>query len=566
MSVRATTPPILQGPTAKEKKYDRQLRLWAAAGQKALEDAHVLLINNGPGVVGVETLKNLVLPGIGNFTIVDAGIVTEEDLGINFFLDANSLGKSRAHETRRFLQELNPEVNGQAVQQEPEVYMKGRTFEANTLILLVLPSPLLGDSSSPTDLASVTKDLGIPIFFVYSIGFYSMFTLQLPSRFPIVDTHPDPTSLQDLRLLNPWPELVDFTRVKTADLSNLSDHEHGHIPYLLLLLHHLEDWKGRNDGKAPGTYAEKTRFRDTVSQAMRRDNPEGGEENYEEAVAAVLKNLNPSSISSGLQEVFDSEELRSRAQGSASFWIVAHAIHTFHARHGVLPLPGSLPDMKAQSADYVQLQNIYRAKAKKDLAEVSSLVRQRESEVGITGGDAAPEAEIETFCKGAAYVKLIRGEVRRTDEMTKEQAVRIAQGLEPPDEFTFEDSLVPIWLGVKAYGRLVESEGGKNDSLHVNVDSLKSHAEVFLQDIKTGLRQYETDATLEVDSAMEIVVPILQEIARSGGTELHNIAALTGGMVAQEVIKVITKQYVPIENVCIFDGVKSKSQVLRLPI
>ena len=57
------TPPVLQGPSSKEKKYDRQLRLWAASGQAALEDAHILLINSGSGVVGIETLKNLVLPG-----------------------------------------------------------------------------------------------------------------------------------------------------------------------------------------------------------------------------------------------------------------------------------------------------------------------------------------------------------------------------------------------------------------------------------------------------------------------------------------------------------------------
>ena len=46
------------------RRYDRQLRLWAASGQAALEESHVLLINSGPGVVGVETLKNLVLPGL----------------------------------------------------------------------------------------------------------------------------------------------------------------------------------------------------------------------------------------------------------------------------------------------------------------------------------------------------------------------------------------------------------------------------------------------------------------------------------------------------------------------
>jgi NEDD8-activating enzyme E1 regulatory subunit len=62
--VMSQTPPILHGPTEREKKYDRQLRLWAANGQAALESANVLLINSGSGTVGVETIKNLVLPGM----------------------------------------------------------------------------------------------------------------------------------------------------------------------------------------------------------------------------------------------------------------------------------------------------------------------------------------------------------------------------------------------------------------------------------------------------------------------------------------------------------------------
>lgn len=55
--------PISHGPSDKEKKYDRQLRLWAASGQEALESSHLLLVNSGGGTVGVETLKNLILPG-----------------------------------------------------------------------------------------------------------------------------------------------------------------------------------------------------------------------------------------------------------------------------------------------------------------------------------------------------------------------------------------------------------------------------------------------------------------------------------------------------------------------
>ena len=99
-------------PTDKEKKYDRQLRLWAASGQEALENSHVLLVNSGSGVAGVEALKNLVLPGIGRYTIYDRATVAEEDLGVNFFLDAKSLGESRAEATCKLLQELNPDVSG----------------------------------------------------------------------------------------------------------------------------------------------------------------------------------------------------------------------------------------------------------------------------------------------------------------------------------------------------------------------------------------------------------------------------------------------------------------------
>lgn len=115
-------PGALVGPSSKERKYDRQLRLWAASGQQALEESRVLLINSdGPidgrdtavsGVVGVEALKNLVLPGIGGFTVIDPATVTETDLGVNFFLEEDSLGKSRAEETCRLLKELNPDVDG----------------------------------------------------------------------------------------------------------------------------------------------------------------------------------------------------------------------------------------------------------------------------------------------------------------------------------------------------------------------------------------------------------------------------------------------------------------------
>jgi len=75
-------------------------------------------------------------------------------------------------------------------------------------------------------------------------------------------------------------------------------------------------------------------------------------------------------------------------------------------------------------------------------------------------------------------------------------------------------------------------------------------------------------ATIESDlpgtSTNLSVIAASEEVARAKGGELHNISALTGGMIAQEVIKIITKQYIPIDNTCVFDGIASRAQIFRL--
>ena len=93
-------------------RYDRQLRLWGPLGQRKLMTSHILLIRADS--VGTETLKNLVLPGIGQFTILDDYTVSAHDLGGNFFVTEDSVGKPRAEVITALLCEMNPDVRGYA--------------------------------------------------------------------------------------------------------------------------------------------------------------------------------------------------------------------------------------------------------------------------------------------------------------------------------------------------------------------------------------------------------------------------------------------------------------------
>jgi amyloid beta precursor protein binding protein 1 len=93
---------------ATDDKYDRQLRLWGAHGQRLLATSHVVLL--GATGAGTETLKNLILPAVGRFTIVDDQLVTMRDCGNNFFVTVGQVGENRARVTCENLNELNPDV------------------------------------------------------------------------------------------------------------------------------------------------------------------------------------------------------------------------------------------------------------------------------------------------------------------------------------------------------------------------------------------------------------------------------------------------------------------------
>ncbi|KAL8861767.1 MAG: hypothetical protein Q9178_001968 [Gyalolechia marmorata] len=580
MTVSPLTPPALQGPTAKEKKYDRQLRLWAASGQQALEDAHVLLLNDGgPGVVGVETLKNLILPGVGSYTIVDDNIVAENDLGINFFLTDDSLGKSRAEETCKYLTELNPDVKGHPVQKSLERFLGGaipqddyppdpptladpNALENYSLVLFVASKQ---NNRYLKYVAAYCVRKALPLFFVQSLGLFSHFSIQLPDTFPIVDTHPEPTSTQDLRLLKPWPELEAFAMSKTEDLDTLSNHNHGHVPYLLLLLRFLNDWRVSHDGNVPREYREKKEFKSFVESKARTDNPEGGEENFDEAAAAVLKSLNKPTLPNGLGQIFEDPNCKKPQRDSANFWVVANAIQKFHETHGSLPLPGALPDMKAQSQDYIQLHNIYKAKARQDVDEVIKSVRCTEAD--LKRHTPVGTREIETFCKGAAFVKLIRGQ-------PLPEYGPICQARQKPlhDTLKDDDSLLSIFVAFQAYDLWLQEyfdapheTDSPTSSEKFVLGSLKQSARILIDHNAHLVSPGDAgDSRHYVNKIMPRIEPILEEFARADGAELHNISALTGGMVAQEVIKVLTKQYIPIDNTCVFDGITSKSAVFHV--
>jgi len=62
------------------------------------------------------------------------------------------------------------------------------------------------------------------------IGYLRLFT----NQDPVVEAKYAQVQFKDLRAFDPWPELV--AHADSIDLSNLSDVEYNHVPYIVILI------------------------------------------------------------------------------------------------------------------------------------------------------------------------------------------------------------------------------------------------------------------------------------------------------------------------------------------
>lgn len=226
--------------TEHENKYDRQLRLWGAHGQQLLETSHICVI--GSNAVASETLKNLVLPNIGEFTLIDQATVTEADVHNNFFVTPEDINRPRAQVVTKYLLEMNPEVKGHAVVQNVFDIIKHDIsfFSKFQCVIVTQPTHL----PAIRTLASYCYKHQIPFVMITSIGFVGKLRLQL-SEHTIIESHPT-NDRYDLYIhpqqLQYFPALQSYINSFQLDRSAMDGEEHAHVPYVVILVQEAKKW------------------------------------------------------------------------------------------------------------------------------------------------------------------------------------------------------------------------------------------------------------------------------------------------------------------------------------
>jgi len=378
----------------------------------------------------------------------------------------------------------------------------------------------------------------VALFVVKSVGLIGYFRTVVPEH-TVVQAKPDnPTP--DLRINDPFPELEAYC--SKFDITKLKGEEYSHLPFVIVLINELKKWRNDNGGKDPKTSDEKKQFRQRIEKLLKANT-----ENIEEALKHTFRAYTVYSISSEVKNTLNDPKAKTTDSKTPPFWIMARAVAEFYEKEKKLPLEGSIPDMTATTDGYIALQRIYAEKANKDVQVVSKRVKDLLTSV-MRDSNEISEEQIKLFCKNSHVINCLR--FRKIEDEIKSPKTDTL-GFQLPDNTSSANWYVVLRASDIFFENHKKNAGSSNDQMEKDTAELISLSESLLKN-------------WGIDSSNVEYRKYAQELVRFGGSELHTIASFIGGLASQEIIKVITHQYLPLNNTYIFNGVNSSSVSMEL--
>lgn len=531
-----------------QKKYDRQMRLWGGHGQQKLENAKICVL--GSNCVASETLKNCVLPNIGQFTMIDDSKVSIEDCGNNFFVTQDDIGKNRAEVVTQWLLEMNPDSTGSAINRNiNDLIDKELNFFDKFDI--VISTQMQG--ANHKKLADYCYNKNIAYVNVRINGFLSYIRVQF-NELCIMESHPtnDRTDLflypDQLKNFKELQEYIDSFDLKTNDME-----KRAHTPCISILGKYTKEYLAAHNGKLPSNFKERQEFKDEIA-AM------GNGENIADAVEWASQCYLKPRIDREVQQVLNDPNGAKLNEKSKDFWILVRSLKDFMANegNGFMPCSTNIPDITADSKSYVKLKQIYKERSLRDLKIIENYVKKNLSSIK-RDPNSIPFEIIERFVKNSRCLRVVR-----TKSITEEyKSPNMEDFEELYMDFNFETEndeneakkpLQPKMINWYWTFRACEVFFDENGRLP------GAKAETIEEDIKK-LVVIQEKLFKDIKLEQEIVEACLAEICRFGGSEIHNIAAMIGGVCSQAILKIILEQFYPFSHTMVFNGIHCEANV-----
>ena len=459
--------------------------------------------------------------------MVDGNTVGPADLGNNFFVTQAHLGQPRAKVAAEMLQELNEDVDASKYVAEEPAALVARSPDFFDEFAAVVATQM--EEAALRALGRRCWANGVPLIIAKINGFIGYTRIVMP-ELCIVESKPD-SALEDLRIPRPFEELKAISDAIDIDVEDSA--VHSHIPWIVILLKVLDEWRASTGTEGPADLKAKREFKKLVQSKNR-----GMEENFTEAHAQAHYAYTHPTVPDEVKAILSDPCCSNISAGAASssqpgFWVAMRALRDFVEKNGTLPLTGSIPDMTSDTTSYIALQNAFQKRAAADTAAVAARVAELVEEHGCT---PLSEDFVKLVCKNANNLR-----VKRFASLEKEYSDGWARPLGPlldgSMSFTGEADPNALWyLMLRASERFVAKHGRQPGTA---AGAPPSADEALLMAELSGLLAAECGlGEAEVAGCVGGAGPYVAEMCRVGGAEIHPTAATMGGMVSQELIKV----------------------------
>lgn len=156
--------------------------------------------------------------------------------------------------------------------------------------------------------------------------------------------------------------------------------------------------RSQHNGSPPKTYAEKNEFKKSILAMKKKVD----EENFDEAVAQAYRAWTETKVPFEINELFSDPGLSILGPSSSPFFHMLAALKTFTEQPPyTLPLTSTLPDMKADTSNYIHLQKLYKSRAEEEKTQFAAIVKSQ-------GVEASP-AMVDEFVRNAHGLKIVHG-------------------------------------------------------------------------------------------------------------------------------------------------------------
>lgn len=469
----------------------------------------------GAGATGSESLKNLILPGVGEFTIVDGATVNHVDVLTNFFFRDGDVGRPRAVAACELLCELNCDVKGWSRVAQPEEVLLRETEYVSQFDLVI------GAQLSPVALQALGEACwryAVPLVVARACGLVGSVRIQCAYH-PVVEARAE-AATWDLRLADPFPTLAaaaNDVRMKWATWSAV---DRLCVPYVLLLCWQGQVWRETHDGALPLSFDEKCAFKEQVASL-------GDADNVREALREAYRLwAGPSAaVPDVVRAIATSNDL--------DLATVCAAI----VRIGRCPVAGLLPDMQANTQRFVALQRTYANAAHRDVDAVHAECPHID------------RAFVDRVCRHCRDLRLVSTR-SLADEL---ESPNISDAIEAAalDTHPVKLTQAPIlwYVALRAADRfLLKRQRWPSPLEPSDIHDLTQDCAALAPDVP-GLDTWHKHAL---------------DIARFADFELHATAAIVAAVAAQEAVKLISRMYIPLDHTFFLNAVDASATILQL--